>query len=49
MNNLRKFLTDVAEASHYGEACKLLGMVVFVAEKGMDPLLLGRLVSSVGL
>ena len=43
----RKFLRDVAIASgdDYSAAFKLLGMVVFVAEAGAEPLLSGRLVS----
>lgn len=45
---LRQFLSDVAVASNddYSVAFKLLGMVIFVAEEGIEGLLAGRFVSS---
>jgi len=44
---VREFLRDTAQASgdDYATAFKLLGLVVFVAQEGIDPLLSGRLIS----
>jgi hypothetical protein len=45
--DVMRFLRDTAQAAgdDYATAFKLLGMVVFVAEAGAEPLLSGRLVS----
>jgi hypothetical protein len=46
--DLRKFLGDVAHAcgDDYAYAFKLLGLVVFVSEEGVEPLLAGGLISA---
>jgi hypothetical protein len=48
MPNLRKFLTDVSQAcgDDYASAFKLLGLVVFVSEEGVESLLAGNVISA---